>query len=410
MKKILLSAYACSPHKGSEYNVGWSWATGLAKKGYDVWCVTNTEDSEACEQEKQKMKLHNLHFVPVQLPLNLDTYFLHNSLKVIYLHYWLWKKKASNLIKSLHEEHNFEIAQHVSYGSFQQGSPLYKLSDCKVIFGPVGGGQMALPIFKPFFGNSWFTEIIRKYASQFLMRYNRSLNDTLKKADVILTVNQETEALFQTSKHYRPGISFSCSDSALPTQFEKNTFQEKNDKKVLDILWVGRLIPRRGIELSLKALSYLPDDISYKLTILGDGKQGEKINSWIQKYQLDPSKINHLGWVPYTQIRKEYESADVMLFCPLRDTAGLQATEAMGFGLPVITLNISGMRTIVPDNCGIKITPTTTDGTARDMAKAIEKMYTDTAFRKQTAKNAYVEAIGNTWANKIAAVSAKYYN
>ena len=241
------------------------------------------------------------------------------------------------------------------------------------------------------------------------MRFNTSLNKTLNKADVILTVKQETEQLWQTSKYYKERISFNFSDSALPIQFEQNQYIPAKKNKELRILWVGRLLPRRGLELSLKALSYLPNDLPYKLIVVGDGEQGNKIKDWIEKYQLNKAKIQHLGWIPYEQMHEEYENADVMLFCPLRDTAGLQATEAMGFSLPIITLNISGMRSIVPETCGIKINPSTTNGTAQDIASAIERMYTDFDFRKMAARNAYYEAMNNTWANKIAEVTTHFY-
>lgn len=106
----------------------------------------------------------------------------------------------------------------------------------------------------------------------------------------------------------------------------------------------------------------------------------------MEAYEIPESKINLLGWVPYAEIHGIYQQADVMLFCPLRDTAGLQATEAMAFGLPVITMNISGMRTIVPASCGVKIDPTTTEGTAEDIAKAIEKLYREPEFRKKASQ------------------------
>ncbi|PKA99768.1 glycosyltransferase involved in cell wall biosynthesis [Flavobacteriaceae bacterium MAR_2009_75] len=409
MKKVVLSAYACSPYKGSEYCVGWSWAVGLAKKGLEVWCVTNVEDIEDCLKEKKALEIQNLHFVSVELYAFADKNWLNNSKKVIYLHYFLWKRKASKIIKELHEKHQFDIAHHVSYGSFQQGSSLYRLGDCKIIFGPVGGGQMSLPIFKPYFGSSWGIEIIRKYMSKFLVHFNSSLTRTLKKADVVLMVNQETQTLYESTKYYKEGKSFYVSDSALPVQFEQNQFKEKDTNEEFRILWVGRLIPRRGLELSLKALSYVSADVNYKLVIVGDGEQGPKVSEWIKKYKLDRSKIEHLGWVPYSQMHEEYERADVMLFCPLRDTAGLQATEAMGFGLPIITMNISGMRTIVTDECGIKIDPTTTDGTAKDIGNAIEFMYNNPEFRKKAARKAYDRAMENTWANKIERVTTEFY-
>ncbi|MFL5746048.1 MAG: hypothetical protein ACJ751_15345, partial [Niastella sp.] len=61
MKKVLLSAYACSPIRGSEPGNGCSWALNLALQGYDVWCLTNVEDREATDEELQKLELPNLH-------------------------------------------------------------------------------------------------------------------------------------------------------------------------------------------------------------------------------------------------------------------------------------------------------------------------------------------------------------
>ena len=40
MSRILLSAYACEPGKGSEPEVGWMWATELAAAGHEVWVIT----------------------------------------------------------------------------------------------------------------------------------------------------------------------------------------------------------------------------------------------------------------------------------------------------------------------------------------------------------------------------------
>ena len=37
--KILLSAYACEPNKGSEPNVGWNWALGLKKIGHEITVI-----------------------------------------------------------------------------------------------------------------------------------------------------------------------------------------------------------------------------------------------------------------------------------------------------------------------------------------------------------------------------------
>src|SRR5581483_9807040 len=107
MKKVLLSAYACSPMRGSEPGNGWSWAVNLARKGYEVWCLTNVEDKENIIAEQKKLGLLNLHIVIVELPMGLDK-LLDPSSKTIYLHYYLWRKKAARLALQMHKEVRFD--------------------------------------------------------------------------------------------------------------------------------------------------------------------------------------------------------------------------------------------------------------------------------------------------------------
>ena len=45
-KKILLSAYACEPNKGSEPGVGWNWAIQLSKMGHIVKIVTRQNNKK----------------------------------------------------------------------------------------------------------------------------------------------------------------------------------------------------------------------------------------------------------------------------------------------------------------------------------------------------------------------------
>ena len=44
--KILLSAYACEPNKGSEPEVGWKWAITLSQLGYEVYVITRLNNKK----------------------------------------------------------------------------------------------------------------------------------------------------------------------------------------------------------------------------------------------------------------------------------------------------------------------------------------------------------------------------
>jgi len=410
MKKVLLSAYACSPIRGSEEGNGWSWALNLALQGYEVWCLTNVQDKEATLAELERLGLPNLHIVFVELALNLDKVLFNPSSKTIYLHYYLWRKKAAGIALQLHRKLHFDVAHHVTYGSFQQGTFLWKLKGARIIFGPVGGGQEALPEFRDYFGPAWKTERIRSLISKLSIRFSTNLKNTVTRSHHILVTNQDTADIVQKVRTARPHNIHLILDNAIPLSMQHMNYIERAPGKQLNLLWVGRMLPRKGLNLILHALSLVPKEVNYTFTIVGGGEQFQFLEGWIQQYGLDASRLRILGQIPFKEVVHHYEQADVFIFCSLRDSCPAQLNEAMAFGLPVITLDIHGSALAVSDDCGIKIKPTTKENTALDIAKAITRMYVDVEFRKKCSVNAFNYAKGNTWERKVHLITTQFYN
>ena len=55
--KILLSAYACEPNKGSEPAVGWNWARTLVGQGHSVHVITRSNNRTAIEPAIEREQL-----------------------------------------------------------------------------------------------------------------------------------------------------------------------------------------------------------------------------------------------------------------------------------------------------------------------------------------------------------------
>lgn len=410
MKKVLLSAYACSPIRGSEPGNGWSWALNLALQGYEVWCLTNVEDREATATELNKLGLPNLHLVYVELPFNLDKRLLNASSKTIYLHYYLWRKKASRIAKQLHKEKHFDVAHHVTFGSFQQGTFLWKLKNTRIIFGPVGGGQEAMPAFKEYFGQAWKIERIRSFISKLSIKFSSNLKNTVTCSDTILVTNQDTANIVQQIKTKQPHNVHLILDNAIPLSMQHIDYIDREPGEKLNLLWVGRMLPRKGLNLILHALSLVPETVDYTFTIVGGGEQYQFLDGWIEQYRLDRDRLNILGQIPFNEVVHHYEQADVFIFCSLRDSCPAQLNEAMAFGLPVITLDLHGSSLAVSSDCGIKVKPTTKEETALGIARAITRLYEDTEFRKECSRNAYKYAKSNTWERKVHLITSQFYN
>jgi glycosyltransferase involved in cell wall biosynthesis len=408
-KKIILSAYACSPIRGSEPGNGWSWAINLAKLGHQVWCITNLEDKDIIISEAEKLGLNNLHFVFVPISFSLDHLLLNTSSMKIYFHYMIWRRAAGKVAQDLHDDLQFDIAHHVTFGSLQQGSFLWRLKNVNFVFGPVGGGQIALPAFKEYFGKSWKFEVLRSRISNLSFLFNGDLKMTLKLADSILVTNTDTENLVKGSKYYDPKRVHLVLDNAVPESMHSPVIPERTYSNGLKLLWVGRMMPRKGLRLVLHALSLLPKTNDYSLTIVGGGEQFDLVKDWIKEYKLDNKKIVILGQIPFGDVIEYYKTSEVFLFCSLRDSCPAQINEAMAFGLPAIVLDIHGSSLAVPNGCGTKVKVSTAMGTAKGIAEAIEELSNDKRLVREYSMNAYNYAKTNTWQRKTEVVSERYY-
>lgn len=407
--KIILCGYACSPQKGSEEGNSWSWATGLAKMGFEVWCFCNVAFEDEIVRARKDLNYPNLHFVFIRVSGFMDRKFLNPSSKRIYIHYALWRRKAAKLAVKMHAAMKFDIGHHVSFGSLQQGHFLWKLQGLKIIFGPVGGGQKAPYIFREYFGRAWKTERVRNLITKLYIGSSNNFRNSLMKSDYLLANNPETRELAKNTGYISEKKIHLIGGTAVPLAMENVPKIDRGTSETIRLIWVGRMLPKKGLNLVLEALSKLPSEFDYRFTIVGGGPLFSNIETWIRHFGLDRKKITITGQIPFEDVQKHYETSDVFIFCPLRETFGAQLSEAMAFGLAVITLNIHGASIGVPDNCGIKITPVTKEQTLADISKAIVKMKTDKLLRRQCSENAYEYSKNNTWEKRIHYIVKNYY-
>ena len=133
--KVLMSAFACSPIRGSEPGVGWNWAREMSKYN-EVWVLTR--ESNRIEIENN-IKSENIKFIYISIPVIkfLEKY---TGKKIIHLYYKLWQMYVAGYVKKINEQEKFDIVHHVTYNEFRNPGYLWK-SGSAFILGPIGGAQ-----------------------------------------------------------------------------------------------------------------------------------------------------------------------------------------------------------------------------------------------------------------------------
>jgi glycosyltransferase involved in cell wall biosynthesis len=390
--KILLSAYACAPNRGSEFGTAWNWALYLAKTGLEVSVLTRTHDREAINRslsnQNENLKL-TFYFIDVP---SWSKKLFKGQLGAIF-HYLVWQHEILKFVISFEEE--YDIVHHVSYGSVKSVSKLYKMKK-PFILGPIGGGQVAPTGFGAILGKYQINEIIRKIIILYLINLSPATRSMMRNAHFILTTNKETEHLVK-----RLGAKNTCLflDSGLSNEFLPKEFPIRKQREVLKILWVGKLIPIKAVQLALFVMK--KSKVPAMLTIVGDGSLGKELKNIIDRDSKLRQKVDWWGKVPWHDVRNAYLDNDVFLFTSLRDSFGSQLLEAMGFGLPIICLNHHGARDFIPDDAGFKIDISNFNETINNIVLAIKQLYANPNMRIKMGMAGYKYAREQTWPRRV---------
>lgn len=338
---ILLSAYACRPNAGSEPGTGWNWALHLAEAGCEVYLFTagrNRDSIQAYLKENPCPRLHPYYVdVPWVSPMSSGA-----------KHYLLWQWRTLQRAKKLAREISFDIVHHVSYGSVHFPTQLWRLG-VPTIFGPVGGGQTTPESLLPYFGGDEGSERKRTRVTRLLPRlwFYRAW---MRRMSLVLATNHDTRALAEDAGCSR--VELLC-DTGSRMDFRSEAPRRFTDTSKIRLLWVGRFLPRKGLPLALDALAQTRSEVH--LTLVGDGLPVETVERMIAERSL-AGRVSWAGKrLPWEQVREAYVSHDALLFTSLRDSFGSQNLEAMSVGLPVITLNLSGARDLLPDASALKV-------------------------------------------------------
>lgn len=109
--------------------------------------------------------------------------------------------------------------------------------------------------------------------------------------------------------------------------FKKKEFNNKN------ILFVGRLSKRKGLELAFNSLKLVKNE--YKLTIVGDGPQKDELVKKVNELGL-AGNVEFKGSLNGQELLEEYRRADCFIIPSYVDCFGLVISEAMCNSLPII--------------------------------------------------------------------------
>lgn len=111
------------------------------------------------------------------------------------------------------------------------------------------------------------------------------------------------------------------------------------------LLSVGHLIPRKGHDLVVQALAFLP---GYYLLIAGQGPEEQRLKDIAQKIGV-ADRVRFLGRVAHDQLREVYTAADLLVLASSREGWANVLLEAIACGTRVAASDVWGTPEVVAE-------------------------------------------------------------
>lgn len=139
--------------------------------------------------------------------------------------------------------------------------------------------------------------------------------------------------------------------------------------KIKNLIYVGYLVERKGVQYLLKALSILQDS-SLRLSIVGDGDYRADLQKLCQQYGIS-GQVRFWGEKNATEVAQLLAEHDALVHPSLIESFGISVVEAMASGLPVLATRNGGSEDIVTPQTGIIVKPRDPEALAEGLRELI---------------------------------------
>jgi glycosyltransferase involved in cell wall biosynthesis len=269
-----------------------------------------------------------------------------------------------------------------------------------VLIGPLCGGMVYPPAFRYLEGRF---ERCFEWCGRFAADLVNHLIPGKLRAEALVIANEQTKRALP--RGYRGMLYEGIPDIGvnLATWGRRDRVGGPRGREQVRFIFLGRLVNWKGVDLLLDAFARVV--VAYpaaELEILGDGPMRGALEAQSVRLGIR-DRVHFVGWVKPAEGAIRMQDADIFVLPSLRECGGSAAFEAMALGLPTIVARWGGPGLYVPDDCGIRVEPSSRDAFIAGLADAMLCLARDPQKRQRMGESAVrhaSEGIFN-WERKI---------
>jgi glycosyltransferase involved in cell wall biosynthesis len=386
--RLLIVAEHASTRYGGEALIAFQYFRHLRQRNIDVHLLVHERTrAELCEAFPNDIE--RLHFVTdsfINIWCHKIEAYLPDQLALFMVRavsQFDTQVRQRRAAKALVDQHRFNIIHQPIPVSPRQPSTIFGLS-VPVIIGPMNGG-MAYPPNYDLAGPFERTVVsVLRWMSVFWntvvpgKRYAALLLVANKRTYEALPWNVKSKKILELVEN---GVDLDC--------FRVASVATRNQEVV--IIYVGRLVGYKRVDLLLHACGKLIGKINFQLHIVGDGPLRGVLERQVNQLSLT-SHVQFHGMIPQAAVAEKLRSSDIMAFPSMRECGGAVVLEAMASGIPVIATKWGGPADYLAENTGILIPPGQPEEFITEFATAILMMAKNPEARAKIGQAARLRA------------------
>lgn len=254
--------------------------------------------------------------------------------------------------------------------------------------------------------------IIHLHSSEFKKFYEngkgnrkRKIQSLLKECDRVFVLGDKWNKIIKEMEPRSKTVVLN-NTVALP----KLTDNSSDEKGIINVLFLGVLVKRKGVIDLLNAVERLNRDgvlekYNVRFKIGGTGQEEDSLKNFIATHGLSDF-VEFLGWVSGENKEKFLSDSQIFTLPSYNEGLPISILEAISSGLPIVSTDVGSVNeAVINDYNGYLVEPGNIDG----LKNSLEKIIVDKNLRFKFSKNArrlaedrfndkdYYEKITNTY-------------
>lgn len=381
---VLISAFTIGPYEGSEPGLGWQWITHIANYcNVFVICGDEYKKDVDCEYAKLPNK-SNIFITYNNIPPKVIKMANNQGDWRFYYYLKQWEKKTYEIAKDICKKHHIDIIHHLNITAYREPGYLWKIDGPKYVWGPVGG-MILCPIQ---YIKGMDTKIVLKYRLKNILNniqfaLDRRVRKAAMRSDLVF-FDSDTGVRKFKQKFGIDGVQINETGCVIRESIDRA--KVAGEGECLDLLWAGRFIPTKLLNLAIQAIAMVDRGKAIKLHILGSGSNQTEYKNLAKDLGVSDRIIWH-GQVAHNEVEIMMRQSDLFFFTSVVEGTPACIMECITNGLPILCFDTCGFGPLVNENIGIKIQLSNPIQSAREFAERIEYLFDNREVLKNMSKN-----------------------